>query len=55
MEMDKLTFGEAIEKLAKIAGLEVPERAVDAKYKQQKEKLEKIYQTISEQCDFPGF
>ncbi len=43
MEMDKLTFGEAIEKLAKIAGLEVPERAVDAKYKQQKEKLEKIY------------
>ena len=43
MEMDKLTFGEAIEKLAKIAGLEVPERAVDVKYKQQKEKLEKIY------------
>lgn len=43
MEMDKLSFGEAIEKLAKKAGLEVPERAVDVKYKKQKEQLEKIY------------
>ena len=43
MEMDKSSFGEAIEKLAKKAGLEVPERAVDVKYKKQKEQLEKIY------------
>lgn len=43
MEMDKLSFNEAVEKLAKSVGLEVPERTIDPKYKQFKELQEKIY------------
>lgn len=43
MEMDKLSFNEALEKLARKVGMEVPERTIDIKYKKQKELLEKIY------------
>ena len=43
MEMDKITFQEAIEKLAKSVGMEVPERTVDPKYKELKSLQEKIY------------
>ena len=43
MEMDKITFPEALEKLAKSVGMEVPERTVDPQYKKFKELQEKIY------------
>ena len=52
MEMDKISFGDALEKLAKQAGLEMPERTVDIKYKKQKELLEKIYAVNRESALF---
>ncbi len=43
MEMDRISFNEAIEQLAKRAGLELPEKSVDKEYVKRKQTLEKIY------------
>lgn len=43
MEMEKLPFNEAVEKLADKCGLQLPENAYDKEYEQRKKTLGKIY------------
>lgn len=52
MEYEKLTFPEAIEFLAKKAGLELPEVTDDPQYKLRKQQLEKIYAINKETARF---
>ena len=52
MEYEKLTFPEAIEYLAKKAGLELPEITDDPEYKLKKQQLEKIYAINKETARF---
>ncbi len=52
MEYEKFTFPEAIEYLAKKAGLELPEETEDPQYKLKKQQLEKIYAINRETARF---
>lgn len=52
MDYEKLTFNEAVEKLAKRAGLEIPEQVFDPEAKARKELREKIYAINKETARF---
>ena len=52
MEMDRLSFNEAVENLAQKLGLELPERLIDKEYIQRKKELEKVYSINRESAIF---
>ena len=52
MEMDKLSFNEAIENLAQKLGLDLPKRIADDEYIKRKKELEKIYAVNRESAIF---
>ncbi len=52
MEMEKISFGEALERLANKAGVELPKTAVDPEYEKRKKTLAKIYEINKEAAKF---
>lgn len=52
MEMEKISFGEALERLANKAGVQLPKTAVDPEYEKRKKTLAKIYEINKEAAKF---
>lgn len=52
MEMEKISFAEALERLANKAGVELPETSVDPEHEKRKKTLAKIYEINKEAAKF---
>lgn len=52
MEIEKIPFGEALERLAQKAGVELPENTIDPEYAKKKKEVQKIYEINKETAKF---